>query len=243
MNVLITAGGTRTALDPVRWFGNVSRGVFGQQIARRCLTHGAHVTHLHAVDAPAAWQHTIDLRSDDASKSESSPWTRDAASIWPRYRSATFGDVWDYERGVQHWLCSEPFDIVFLSAAVSDYAPDTNHAAKIASDQDELIVRLRRVPKVIEKVKDWAPHVFQVGFKLLVDVPKDALIAAARTSGRKYRSDVTVANDLALLQKGAHTIHLVRDGHPVETCGPDNDPADMLVRRVFQWYQEWRASQ
>ncbi len=50
---LISAGGTREALDPVRFIGNRSSGVMGVAIARAALHQGAEVTLVHApLDVP-----------------------------------------------------------------------------------------------------------------------------------------------------------------------------------------------
>jgi phosphopantothenoylcysteine decarboxylase/phosphopantothenate--cysteine ligase len=46
--VLISAGGTREALDPVRFIGNRSTGAMGVAIARAALQQGATVTLVHA---------------------------------------------------------------------------------------------------------------------------------------------------------------------------------------------------
>ena len=52
--VLISAGGTREALDPVRFIGNRSTGAMGVAIARAALQQGAVVTLVHAhLEVPA----------------------------------------------------------------------------------------------------------------------------------------------------------------------------------------------
>jgi phosphopantothenoylcysteine decarboxylase / phosphopantothenate---cysteine ligase len=50
-NVLITAGGTREALDPVRYIGNRSSGKMGYALAEAALARGARVT---LISAPTA---------------------------------------------------------------------------------------------------------------------------------------------------------------------------------------------
>jgi phosphopantothenoylcysteine decarboxylase / phosphopantothenate---cysteine ligase len=51
--VLITAGGTREAIDPVRWIGNRSSGRQGYALARAAVARGANVTLISAnVDLP-----------------------------------------------------------------------------------------------------------------------------------------------------------------------------------------------
>ena len=50
--------------------------------------------------------------------------------------------------------------------AVSDFEPEP-YAGKLSSDAESLVVHCRRTPKVIRSVRDWAPSVYLVGFKLL----------------------------------------------------------------------------
>ena len=48
--VLVTAGGTREPIDPVRYIGNRSSGKQGYAIAREAHRRGAHVTHEQPVE-------------------------------------------------------------------------------------------------------------------------------------------------------------------------------------------------
>jgi phosphopantothenate-cysteine ligase len=95
------------------------------------------------------------------------------------------------------------------------------------------------LPKLIARVKDWAPGIYLVGFKLLSGADEATLIETARKAGTENRSDLTVANDMATLRQGRHTIHLVRDVDPTETYS--ESPADKLVERVLTWLEERRA--
>ncbi|MEB3187932.1 MAG: bifunctional phosphopantothenoylcysteine decarboxylase/phosphopantothenate--cysteine ligase CoaBC [bacterium] len=52
--ILVTAGGTREALDPVRYLGNRSSGKMGQAIAREAARRGAQVTLVSTTPHPAA---------------------------------------------------------------------------------------------------------------------------------------------------------------------------------------------
>jgi phosphopantothenate-cysteine ligase len=238
MRILITAGGTRAPIDEVRWVGNVSTGRFGSELARHCLVRGVEVVHLHARNAEVPYLRTIDLREDWKTQLEE---CRQSAAefdaVRDRYRSIPFMELEDYARELERLLTTEPFDVVFLTAAVSDYAP-IPRVGKISSRSGELVVHMAQVPKLIAKVKDWAPDVFLVGFKLLAGASEEELIRTAVAAGKVNRADVTVANDLRLLRQGNHTIHLVRDGKPTETFPATADPAQRLVERVLKWSRE-----
>ncbi|NHN55008.1 bifunctional phosphopantothenoylcysteine decarboxylase/phosphopantothenate synthase [Calidifontibacter sp. DB0510] len=51
--VVVTAGGTREAIDPVRFIGNRSSGKQGYAVAREAARRGAQVTLISTVDTPA----------------------------------------------------------------------------------------------------------------------------------------------------------------------------------------------
>lgn len=241
LKILITAGGTRAYIDEVRWIGNVASGRFGADIAKACLAAGAEVVHLHAEGAQLPFHHSIDLTRDlEPQIAECREEARLAGEWLSRYRTVPFKKVSEYASQLQQLLQSEQFDIVFLSAAVSDYAPH-ELPGKIRSNEDEIVVRLARVPKLIAQVKRWAPDIFQVGFKLLAGASEVELIEAATEATRENRSDVTVANDLRPLRQGNHIIHLVREGKPVETYSAAENPAQRLVERVLEWYQAERG--
>ena len=126
------------------------------------------------------------------------------------------GTVADYAQSLHNLLLTQSINVAFLAMAVSDYEP-APVAGKVSSDESELIVRCRRTPKVIRSVRDWAPSIYLVGFKLLSRATTTELIRQAEASGRINRADLTVANDLQSLIAGRHTVHLVRTGHLPET--------------------------
>jgi phosphopantothenate-cysteine ligase len=95
---------------------------------------------------------------------------------------------------------------------------------------------------VIRFVRDWAPSIYLVGFKLLSRAAIADLLDEAESAGRANRADLTVANDLQTLVAGQHTVHLVRAGHRPETLDPGDDLADRLVDRVLRWARSRDAS-
>ena len=54
LNILITAGGTRESIDPVRFIANASTGRMGYALARAAIKAGHAVTLVTADDAAAA---------------------------------------------------------------------------------------------------------------------------------------------------------------------------------------------
>jgi phosphopantothenate-cysteine ligase len=240
MNVVVTGGGTVAPIDDVRQIANISTGRFAAAIAEACLERGAAVWHIHAPQAQLPFHRAarFDLTTEE-------PFLEHARleRLYQRWQSAAprlhlvplvQGTVADYAANLQRVLQTHPIDVAFLAMAVSDFEPEPV-TGKLDSDVETTVIRSRRTPKVIRSVRDWAPNVYLVGFKLLSRAEPAVLIAAAEEACRINRAQVTVANDLQTLQAGRHTIHLVRPGEVPETLGPAEDLAEQLVDRVLAW--------
>ena len=240
MNVVVTGGGTVAPIDDVRHIANASSGRLSAQISEACLDRGAAVWHIHAPGALLPLQRLarFDLAAPDPAAELdrlsrlAARWraARDRLHLVPLER----GTVADYAAVLERTLRARPIDVAFLAMAVSDYEPDPI-AGKLDSAADGLTIRCRPTPKVIRSVRDWAPAVYLVGFKLLSHAPEADLIRAAEAACRTNRADLTVANDMSTVRAGRHTLHLVRPGHPVETLAPPEPIAERLVERVFAW--------
>ena len=120
--ILVTAGGTREAIDPVRFIGNRSSGKQGVALAVAAADRGAEVTLIAAnleVDVPATVQ-VVRVRS-----------------------------TLDLEKAATS--AAETADIVIMAAAVADYRPETVADAKIKKDVqgDVLDLRLVKNPDIL----------------------------------------------------------------------------------------------
>lgn len=134
--VLITAGPTREAIDPVRYISNHSSGKMGYALAEACMEAGALVTlvsgPVHLATPPRV------SRVDVVSAQQ----MHDAV----------------LER-------AQDCDILIGTAAVADYTPATRADRKIKkSDADELVLRLKKNPDIIGAVAALAQRPFIVGF-------------------------------------------------------------------------------
>lgn len=120
-HVVITAGPTQEAIDPVRYISNASTGKMGYSLVRACLNRGAEVT---LVSGPThlslkAWQQFCPLRVENVVSS--------AAMC-----EATVAAF-------------EQADIAILCAAVADFTPCTTADKKIKKQpgQDGMVVELK----------------------------------------------------------------------------------------------------
>lgn len=242
MNILVTGGGTVAPIDDVRQITNASSGRFSSAITGAALRRGGRVWHLHTPGAVLPFHEATRFDPDADFPAEverlrrlKAEWdgVRDRLTLVPLRK----GTVLEYAETLRALLTAQPIDAAFLAMAVSDYAP-VPEPGKLASDAEELVLRCRRLPKVIGSVRDWAPEVYLVGFKLTSGATDSDLIARARHAVEATRADLTVANDLQPYLEGRHTIHLVRPGHAAETLGPGGDLAGGLVDRVWAWAGE-----
>lgn len=112
IKVLVTAGGTREAIDPVRYIGNKSSGKQGIAIAHASLARGAEVTLIIANS-----ENEIDPRINRI----------DVSSV------SEMHDALNREFAINH--------ILFMAAAVSDARPQTLSNAKIKKgDFNEIVL-------------------------------------------------------------------------------------------------------
>jgi phosphopantothenoylcysteine decarboxylase/phosphopantothenate--cysteine ligase len=126
MRILITAGGTREYIDPVRFISNASSGKMGYALVRAALKTGHKVTLIT----------TIEKSKIKNQKSKLRIVTVDTA-------------VQMFEAVKRHF----PFcDCLIMAAAVADYAPSNPSKTKIKKDSKILIIKLKATPDIIR----WA---------------------------------------------------------------------------------------
>ena len=138
--VLLTAGPTREAIDPVRFVGNRSSGRMGYALAKALLARGARVC---LVSGPTALE---------APKGTECIWVESALEM-----SAAV-----MER-VEH--C----DLFVAAAAVADYRPEQIASGKIKKDAEALTIRLVRNPDILAAVAALPEGPFTVGFAAETD--------------------------------------------------------------------------
>jgi phosphopantothenoylcysteine decarboxylase/phosphopantothenate--cysteine ligase len=166
--IVITAGGTREPLDPVRFLGNRSSGKQGIALAAGAAARGADVlligAHLEVpVPASVAFQHvetTADLR---------------AAVL----------------------EAAEGADAVVMAAAVADYRPETVADAKIKKETqgDELVLRLVKNPDILHELAVGARSgQVVIGFAAETEPDDAALLELARAKVARKGCDYLVLN-------------------------------------------------
>lgn len=118
-NVLVTAGATREAIDPVRYITNHSTGKMGYAVARMAMLRGANVTLVSGSSLPAPlFVNMINVVS-----------AKDM-----------------YDAVVAN---AEQADIIIKSAAVADYRPVTVAAEKIKKSDSDMSIELERTDDIL----------------------------------------------------------------------------------------------
>jgi phosphopantothenoylcysteine decarboxylase/phosphopantothenate--cysteine ligase len=134
-HVVITAGPTREALDPVRYLSNHSSGKMGFAIACACIEAGARVTLIAGpVNLPTPERLT-------------------------RVNVVSALDMLDAAL-----LASQTADIFIATAAVADYRPEAVAAQKIKKSSEMLTLELVRNPDIVATIAAQEKKPFVVGF-------------------------------------------------------------------------------
>ena len=212
MKILITSGGTKIKIDRVRSITNMSKGTFGSKIAESFYDNlfQKSITFLGAYDSKMPRIETKGFRKDNKIIEKKNGEIQNLFYMDEDNQMTVVGyDTFeDYENKLFKIIKDEKPDVIVLAAAVSDYGVENYVDGKIRTSSDDMIIRLKPLPKLISKVREKAPNAFIVGFKLLVDSTEDELKQACVDSMNKNRLDMIVGNDLRDIQQDNHTLTL-----------------------------------
>ena len=135
LRILITAGPTWEALDPVRGLTNHSSGKMGYSLASAFVFHGYETT---LISGPTALQAPVDVRCINV-------------------RSAQ-----QMHDAVHREIANT--DIFISVAAVADYRPDSVSTQKIKKSRDTMQITLVRNPDIVKSVTELDNPPFTIGF-------------------------------------------------------------------------------
>lgn len=204
-DVIVTAGGTRENIDDVRYIGNFSGGRLGHALAATYADLGHRVLLL----APNMVVEHFGLPPGVDQETFTS-----AASLQDRL------------------LGKSGARLILHAAAVADYSPDRLEG-KVSSDEEELIIHLKRTPKILPDLRDhFGDATNIVGFKLLSGVSEEALIAAATQQIATSRTNLCIANDLQELGD-KRRVHIVQPTGEYSTLyGHTQEVAAMIAQAI-----------
>lgn len=241
LNVLITAGGTIAPVDDVRVLTNRSTGRFAKSLAEALLDLGANLTYIATTPQTAGplqeSARTVGALSDHLELRRNM--VAQLARAWNqqsqfRRIDLSHGTVSDYAEVLRRECLGQKWDLVMLSAAVSDYEP-VAHQGKKSSDEEEWTLTLKRTPKIIRQVRDWVGTGCHIaGFKLTSGATDSELTEISAQSCDVNRVDWTIGNDQSSLNQGLHRVVLVGKDRKTEWFEPGDDMPARLVRHLLK---------
>ena len=134
--ILVTAGGTVEAIDPVRYIGNRSSGRMGYEIAKSAVKNGAEVILISGkaeIEPPNGLKHFVKVESAIEMRNE----------VLKEFETA---------------------DAVIMSAAVADYRVKTPAAQKIKKSSETLTLELVKNPDILRELGTLKKNQVLVGF-------------------------------------------------------------------------------
>ncbi|MGA0009464.1 MAG: bifunctional phosphopantothenoylcysteine decarboxylase/phosphopantothenate--cysteine ligase CoaBC [Candidatus Nanopelagicales bacterium] len=168
--LLVSVGGTREPLDPVRFLGNHSSGRQGFAIVERALARGAQVTAVvGAVDVPAPA----------------------GARVLPVVTAAQMREAMLAEQASA--------DAVVMAAAVADFRPDRVAESKIKKSDDvapEPVNLVRNPDILVDLVASRRQPQVIVGFAAETATDDSQLLSLARAKLTRKGCDLLVVNDV-----------------------------------------------
>lgn len=238
--IIITAGGTSERIDNVRKITNSSSGKLGCVIASKLIE---------------LMEERIEKIYYVCSKNSLKP-------NHEKIELIEIFDTNDLKNTVEELLKTQEINYFIHSMAVSDYTvdfvttakkiadninnnkdkdvyslivknEDNFNDAKISSYEDDLIIKLKRTPKIISLIKDLSPNTYLVGFKLLDGVSEEELIDVATNLKNKNKCDLVVANDLSNIRNGEHKAFIIKNDNVYINASGKEDIAEKLVSEMF----------
>jgi len=171
--VIVTAGGTREAFDPVRFVGNRSSGKMGFALAVAARDRGAAVTLIHGPSA-------LEL-----------PYGVTGVAV---------ESCADMERAVLEAIGGA--DALVMAAAVADYRPEAAAPQKIKKRDGRLVLNLVRTPDILSAVAEQRSSGGRLQAVIGFAAETRDVLDNAREKLARKKLDLIVANDVSAADSG-----------------------------------------
>lgn len=205
--VVVTAGGTKERIDPVRYITNDSSGKMGYQLAIAARDKGAKVV---LISASTQLKHPFGM---EVVAVESAQQMSDA--VFKEFESA---------------------DIVIMAAAVSDYTPETQATQKIKKKENQMVISLAKTQDILATMGQQKSHQFLVGFAAEThDVAEYAMGKLEKKNADMIVAN-DVSKPHAGFNKETNEVTLFsKDTPPIElSVRSKRDIADSIIQEVIQ---------
>lgn len=253
-NIIITAGPTNEKIDSVMKITNMSTGSLGSTIADTLIEDkGDEIENIYFVSTKMTFKPKTESNKIKYVTIESTQDLIDALeNIFSTQKidiiihSSAVGDyggkyvirteelvdeIWDT---IQEVESREEITKGKLMKIFENPRSICDNDTKISSYEPHLMTMLQLTPKVIGKIKEMAPEVKLVGFKLLDGVTKEHLYEVASKLREKNDADYIVANDLSKIGNGKHWAMIINKEGIVSECNTKKEIAKALENVLFE---------
>lgn len=203
--ILISSGGTQEPIDDVRVITNKSSGKTAASIADQFITNGFEVTYLAAETAKLP---TLECEV------------------------VKYTSFQSLEDKLRH-LLPQNYSTFIHAAAVSDYSV-VPAEGKISSDSDELTIKLKRNPKLIDLVKKLNPAIKLIGFKLTSTTDEKTIHDKITKLFEVSKCDVVIHNDWTSVKSDKHLFNMHSKQNPVKANLTIDDLSQELIYSALE---------
>lgn len=252
-NIIITAGPTNEKIDSVMKITNMSTGSLGSTIADTLITDRENeIENIYFISTKMTFKPKSNSEKIRYVTIES---TEDLINALEKIFSEKKIDIIIHSCAVGDYggkyviraeeLVDEIWDMIQDSKAKEEITKGKlmnifenpksicNNETKISSYEPHLMTMLKLTPKVIGKIKEMAPEVKLVGFKLLDGVSKEHLFEVASKLREKNDADYIVANDLSKIGNGKHWAMIINKEGIITECETKLEIAKSLEELLF----------
>ncbi|WP_027707332.1 bifunctional phosphopantothenoylcysteine decarboxylase/phosphopantothenate--cysteine ligase CoaBC [Zooshikella ganghwensis] len=213
-HVVITAGPTREAIDPVRYISNHSSGKMGFALAQAAVDAGAEVT---LISGPVQLVTPRGVKRINVDSAEA------------------------MHNAVQEHTSTA--SIFIGCAAVADYRPEQAASQKLKKDpnnaEQTMTLTLVRNPDIIASVASMQPKPFVVGFA----AETQALEQHAKDKLTRKKLDMIIANDVSQTNIGFNSDHnAVTVYNPTQRIALDQNTKQALAKQLISLIHEQLTS-
>lgn len=252
-NIIITAGPTNEKIDSVMKITNMSTGSLGSTIADTLISDKEdEIENIYFISTKMTFKPKSNSEKIKYVTIES---TQDLIDALEKIFSEKKIDVMIHSCAVGDYggkyviraeeLVDEIWDMIQDSKAKEEITKGKlmnifenpksicDNETKISSYEPHLMTMLKLTPKVIGKIKEMAPEVKLVGFKLLDGVSKEHLFEVASKLREKNDADYIVANDLSKIGNGKHWAMIINKEGIITECETKLEIAKSLEELLF----------
>ena len=209
MKILITSGGTKIPIDRVRSITNMSHGTFGSRIADAFFDEGLAAFRTGNERGNPIEKITFFMAKDSRKPTLQSLNDETYEDGYRPIEYIEYSTFDDYKTRLEQLLPHETYDLIVVAAAVSDYGVANYHNGKYPPREDDMCIKLVKLPKVLPIMRKLAPNATICGFKLLVDSTNAELLDAMVKQFNESNVDLVVGNDLRDIKNDNHRLLII----------------------------------